>query len=178
MMARRRASEVRDEDLEAMRAERVSDADTFQLVTLLLAGDEFGFHIDKVQEIIRYSATRVTAIPNAPRFVDGVINLRGRLVPVVDVRKRFGFASEAPGKSGRIMIVSVGPRTIGLIVDAVLEVVRVSSLEVERLPELAAGVGTEFVEGVCRVERGMIVVLDLDTMFSQEETDAMGSLAR
>ncbi|MBS3957253.1 MAG: purine-binding chemotaxis protein CheW [Clostridiales bacterium] len=176
-MARKRAPKVLDEDLSSVREARVSDADTLQLVTLLLAKDEFGFHIGKVQEIIRYSAMKITAIPNAPRFVEGVINLRGRLVPVVDLRKRFGFTAEALGKTARIIIVHVGARTIGLVVDAVVEVVRVSSLEVERLPDLAAGVGTEFVEGVCRVERGMVVVLDLEMMFSQEETDAMGSLA-
>lgn len=177
MTARKRADDLLDGSLEAVRAEQTSEMDTFQLVTFLLAGDEFGFRIETVQEIIRYSAMRITAIPNSPPFVEGVINLRGRLVPVVDLRTRFGFKAEQIQNTGRIMIVNVGSRTIGLIVDAVVEVVRVSSLEVEKLPDLAAGVGTEFVQGVCRVSRGMIVVLDLDAMFSEEETDAMGSLA-
>ena len=177
VIARERADHAQGESPPAAREEQAYEADTFQLVTYLLAGDEFGFRIDRVQEIIRYSAMRITAIPNSPPFVEGVINLRGRLVPVVDLRKRFGFAAQAVDSTGRIMIVTVGSRTIGLIVDAVVEVVRVSSLEVEKLPDLATGVGTEFVQGVCRVSRGMIVVLDLDAMFSEEETDAMGSLA-
>lgn len=176
-MAKKRGTEELYENLEAVREEELSEQDTFQLVTFLLAGDEFGFHIEKVQEIIRYSAMRITAIPNSPPFVEGVVNLRGRLVPVVDLRKRFGFREDELDQTSRIMIVAVGGRTIGLIVDAVVEVVRVATLEVEKLPDLAAGVGTEFVEGVCRVSRGMVVVLDLDAMFSAEETDAMGSLA-
>ncbi len=177
MMAKKRGIGAIDESLEVAREEELSEGETFQLVTLLLAGDEFGFHIDKVQEIIRYSAMRITAIPNSPPFVEGVINLRGRLVPVVDLRRRFGFDEEDLDQTSRIMIVAVGGRTLGLIVDAVVEVVRVASIEVEKLPDLAAGVGTEFVEGVCRVSRGMVVVLDLDAMFSAEETDAMGSLS-
>ena len=176
-MAKKRGVEELDVSLEVAREEELSEEDTFQLVTFLLAGDEFGFYIGKVQEIIRYSAMRITAIPNSPPFVEGVINLRGRLVPVVDLRKRFGFKEDELDQTSRIMIVAVGGRTIGLIVDAVVEVVRVATLEVEKLPDLAAGVGTEFVEGVCRVSRGMVVVLDLDAMFSVEETDAMGSLA-
>ena len=176
-MAKKRGVEELDVSLEVAREEELSEEDTFQLVTFQLAGDEFGFRIDTVQEIIRYSAMRITAIPNSPPFVEGVVNLRGRLVPVVDLRKRFGFREDELDQTSRIMIVVVDGRTIGLIVDAVLEVVRVATLEVEKLPDLAAGVGTEFVQGVCRVSRGMVVVLDLDAMFSAEETDAMGSLA-
>ncbi len=171
------ADEPLGNGIEAASGYRAHEGSSFQLVTVLLAGDEFGLRIDRVHEILRYSETRITPIPHSARFIEGVINLRGRLVTVVDLRKRFDFPAGAPGKDGRIVIVVVGSRTIGLIVDAVVEVVRVSSLEVGRMPDLASGVETEFVDGVCGVDRGMVVVIDLDTMFSEEEVAAMRSFA-
>ncbi|MDZ4181011.1 MAG: chemotaxis protein CheW [Coriobacteriia bacterium] len=153
------------------------EAETMQLVTFLLGEDEYGFHIEHVQEIIRLRHVHITAIPNAPTFVEGVINLRGRLVPAVDLRKRFGRPTEMTGRAARIVVVNVLGRTVGLVVDAVLEVAKVGTLEVEQLPELAAGVGSEFVEGVCRIDRGLVVVLDLERMFSEEETGAITDIA-
>jgi purine-binding chemotaxis protein CheW len=150
--------------------------ETMQLVTFMLGDDEFGFHIEQVQEIIRLRLVHITAIPNSPEFVEGVVNLRGRLIPAVDLRKRFDLPSEnRPGS--RIVVVAVDGRTLGLVVDSVVEVARVGVLEMEKLPELASGVGAEFVEGVCRVTRGLVVVLDLERMFSDEEADAMEDLA-
>lgn len=161
----------------AAQAMAFSDVETMQLVTFLLGEDEYGFHIEHVQEIIRLRHVHITAIPNAPAFVEGVINLRGRLLPAVDLRKRFDRPTDMTGRAARIVIVNVSDRTVGLVVDAVLEVAKVGTLEVEQLPDLAAGVGSEFVEGVCRIDRGLVVVLDLNRMFSEEETGLMEDLA-
>jgi purine-binding chemotaxis protein CheW len=150
---------------------------TMQLVTFLLGDDEFGFHIDRVQEIIRYRTVRVTQIPNAPEMIEGVINLRGRLIPTVDLRKRFDRPAETTSRATRVVVVNVAGRTVGLIVDAVLEVAKVGTHTLEPLPEMASGVDSEFVEGVCRVDRGLVVVLDLERMFSEKETGAIQDLA-
>ena len=151
--------------------------ETIQLVTFVLGNDEFGFRIDRVQEIIRYRSVRITQIPNAPTMIEGVINLRGRLIPTVDLRKRFDRPEGTSGRSTRIVVVNVAGRTVGLVVDAVLEVTRIDRTAIEPLPELAAGVDSEFVEGVCRVPRGLVVVLDLEQMFSEQETGAIQDLA-
>lgn len=154
------------------------EAKLMQMVTFLLAQDEYGFHIENVQEIIRLRHVHITAIPNSPEFIEGVINLRGRLVPAVDLRKRFDRTAEGGGRAERVVIVNVSGRTVGLVVDAVVEVAKVGTIEVEQLPDLAAGIGTEFVEGVCRTERGLVVILDLEQMFSEEETGLIQGLAR
>ncbi len=151
--------------------------DVMQLVTFLLGDDEYGFHIDRVQEIIQFDSVHITAIPNAPAMIEGVINLRGRLVPTVDLRKRFDRPSDDNGRATRIVVVNVASRTIGLVVDAVLEVAKVGTLDIEPLPELATGIDSEFVEGVCRTPRGLVVLLDLERMFSEQETAAIEELA-
>jgi purine-binding chemotaxis protein CheW len=168
---------VEDTMASAASAMATSEGETMQLVTFLLSEDEYGFHIEHVQEIIRLRHVHITAIPNAPTFVEGVVNLRGRLVPAVDLRKRFDRPSDTTGRAARIVVVNVSGRTVGLVVDAVLEVAKVGTLEVEQLPDLAAGVGSEFVEGVCRIDRGLVVVLDLERMFSEEETGVIENLA-
>lgn len=154
------------------------ETELMQLVTFLLADDEYGFHIENVQEIIRLRHVHITAIPNAPEFIEGVINLRGRLVPAVDLRKRFTRTTAAGGRAERVVIVNVAGKTVGLVVDSVVEVAKVGTIEVEQLPDLASGIGTEFVEGVCRTGRGLVVVLDLQLMFSEEESGLIQGLAK
>jgi purine-binding chemotaxis protein CheW len=148
-----------------------------QLVTLLLGGEEYGLPIMEVQEIIRMRNVRVTEIPNAPVFTEGVMNLRGRVVPVVDMHKRFNLPAEELGRSARIVIVTVDARTIGLVVDAVVEVVRVDEAGIEPLPDLAAGVDSEYVRGIVRVDERMVIVLDVQRVFSAEERRTLAGVA-
>lgn len=165
-----------DQQVDSQPRSQEPPQETMQLVTFLLGNDEYGFHIEHVQEIVRLKNVTVTEIPNAPKMIEGVVNLRGRLIPVVDLRKRFSRKRGKPAEATRVIVANVGNRTIGLTVDAVLEVARVAQ-QLEDLPDLAAGAGAEFVEGVSRVARGLVVVLDLDRMFSDTETDAMRGIA-
>jgi purine-binding chemotaxis protein CheW len=136
-----------------------TDSDELQLVSFLLGAEEYGLDILLVQEIIRM--TNITGVPQVPDFVEGVINLRGRVIPVIDLRKRFGLPAHASSHDSRIVVVSADHDTIGLIVDAVSEVVRVPSEALEPPPDLLAGTATEFVRGMAKLDDRLIMHLDV-----------------
>ena len=125
-------------------------SDLLQLVSFVIEGEEFGIDILKVQEIIR--PVPITRVPNAPAFVEGVINLRGRIVPVIDARKRFGLPARAMDESSRIVVVELTGKTVGFIMDAVREVIRVERGVIEPPPELAVGIDADYLSGVAKLE--------------------------
>lgn len=140
-----------------------------QLVTFMLGDEEYGLPIMQVQEILRLRELTVTRVPNAPEFVDGVINLRGRLVPVIDIRKRFGLSAIERDRANRICVVRVAGRTVGMLLDAVVEVVTILPSTIEPLPDLATSIDAAFIVGVVRVEGRLVIVLEIDRMFTPEE---------
>ncbi|HLU28522.1 MAG TPA: chemotaxis protein CheW, partial [Glycomyces sp.] len=123
-------------------------AEPLQLVSFVIAGEEFGIDILQVQEIIR--PMPITRVPDAPPFVEGVINLRGRIVPIVDARKRFGLPTRAMTADSRIVVVQVGTQTVGFVMDAVREVIRVDRAEIAPPPELAVGIHADYLSGVAK----------------------------
>ena len=144
-----------------------------QLVVFEIAGERFGVEIGRVQEIIRLQD--VTAVPRAPAHVEGVINLRGRIVPVVSSRKRLGFPEAAPTRASRIVVVDVGGSTVGLAVDAVAEVARVAEGSIEPAAQIASTVNGEYVRGVVKQADELVVVLDLERVLgSPVEMTARG----
>lgn len=151
-------------------------AELLQLVTFVLSGEEYAFPIMGVQEILRMRSVSVTAIPNSPSFIEGVMNLRGRVIPVIDLRSRFGLPVAERGRTNRVIVVEVSGRTIGVVVDAVVEVVRIDARAIEPLPELVAGIGSEFIVGVTRAAGRLVVVLDMERVFSPEEKSSLGDL--
>jgi purine-binding chemotaxis protein CheW len=160
-------------------AQQVGEAQTaggtVQVVVFRLAGGEFAAPIEQVQEIIRPGA--ITRVPRAPDWVEGVINLRGSLVPVVDLRRRLGLPTEVGGELTRIIVTdSQGSRT-GLVVDGVREVLKVPEAAVEEVPEmLVREVDTTGVAGVVNLDRRLILVLDFAALLSAEERAALASL--
>jgi len=138
-----------------------------QLVSFKLGDEEFGVDIMQVQEIIRMQD--ITAVPNAPEFVEGVINLRGRVIPIVDLRKRFGLEEKSHDKATRIIVVKVDDLTVGLIVDEVSEVLRIPVDTVEPPPPIVAGVESEYIKGVGKLEDRLLILLDLSKTLSKEE---------
>ena len=119
---------------------------TFQAVTFALGGEEYGVDIAQVQEINRM--VTITNVPRAPQFMEGVINLRGRLIPIIDLRTRFGMARSERTKDTRIIVTEIGSRSVGMVVDSVSEVLRIPVEQIEDAPDLVAGVDTEYVQGV------------------------------
>ena len=144
-----------------------------QLVSFVIENEEFGIDILKVQEIIR--PVDITRVPNAPSFVEGVINLRGRIVPVVDMRKRFNLPDREQDQHTRIVVVELTDKVVGFIMDAVKEVIRVDRSVIEPPPELAIGIDTHYIKGVAKLEDRLLILLDLEEVLSVDEKKALRS---
>lgn len=149
---------------------------TMQVVTFNLVGEDFALPILDVREIIRM--TEITPVPHAPNFVEGVINLRGQIIPVVDLRKRFNLGQQEIHEDSRIMVLEVGENILGVIVDAVSEVLRIGESEVQPPPGIVAnGIGAEYLKGICYVNDGMLILININRVFSAEEIGAMTEVA-
>jgi purine-binding chemotaxis protein CheW len=137
-----------------------------QLVTFVLNGEEYGIDILTVQEILRM--VEITGIPRSPEFIDGVINLRGRVIPVVNLRKKFGLGGESKGIE-KIMVVNVNDLTAGIVVDSVSEVLRLKESNVEEAPAMVTGGNTEYIKGVGKLEDRLVILIDVEKLVSNEE---------
>ena len=143
-------------------------ADVLQLVSFNLGSEEFGVDIGMVQEIVRMP--EITRVPRTPDFVEGVVNLRGKIIPVVDLRKRFRLPVSENTKSTRIIIVTMNGRTVGMIVDGVSEVRRISADAVEPTPEMvASAIDASYLKGIAKLEGRLLILLDLNLVLNQEE---------
>lgn len=154
-------------------------ADTNQFLTFMLNGEEYGVEILRVQGIQGWDT--VTPIPNAPNYVLGVMNLRGAIVPIIDLRKRFKMESIDFGPTTVIIVVRVEnhdkERTIGMVVDAVSEVYRLDENVVQPLPEFGGAVSTDFIKGLSTVDEKMLILLDIDKLLSIKDVDVDTSKA-
>ncbi len=141
------------------------------LVTFKICDELYGIDIMEVSEIIRI--LDITPIPNAPSFVDGVVNLRGEIIPVVDLIKRFKFTRKSFTEEEEllrgIIVVNVEDMTLGIIIDAVNRVMSVPAEKLQPPPHMVSGVGAEYIRGVVRLEDSLLVVLDINKLFSREE---------
>jgi len=131
-----------------------------QLVVFDLAGEAYGVNIGTVREIIRMQA--VTHVPETPDFVEGVINLRGRVIPVVDLRKRFALATSEHTSDSRIVVVDIAGHDIGVIVDAVTEVLRVAGASIEPASALITTEDSYYMDGIAKIGDRLLILLDLD----------------
>ena len=142
-----------------------SHGELLQLVSFHVGGEEFGLDILRVQEIIRVQ--QLTRVPNSPDFVEGVINLRGKVIPVIALRKRFGLQILAQDKQTRI-VVEVKGTVLGFMVDSVSEVLRIPADTVEPPPRLGK-VEREYVSGVGKLNDRLLILLDVDRLMSESE---------
>jgi purine-binding chemotaxis protein CheW len=145
-----------------------------QLVSFHVGGEEFGLNVLRVQEIIR--VPYLTRVPNSPDFVDGVINLRGKVIPVIALRRRFGLEDQAHDQQTRIVVVELKGAVLGFIVDSVSEILRIPAETVEPPPRLAK-VEREFVSGVGKLDNRLLILLDLDRLMSDSENAAFSEIA-
>ncbi|MGD0476358.1 MAG: chemotaxis protein CheW [Candidatus Velthaea sp.] len=140
---------------------------TLQAVTFALGSEEYGVDIAQVQEINRM--VTITHVPRAPQFMEGVINLRGQLIPIIDLRTRFGMERSERTKNTRIVVTEIGSKRIGMVVDSVSEVLRIPVEQIEDAPDLVAGVDTEYIRGVGKMGDRLIIMLDLARVISGTE---------
>jgi purine-binding chemotaxis protein CheW len=136
-----------------------------QLVVFDLAGEVYGVNIETVREIIRMQD--VTYVPDAPEFVEGVINLRGRVIPVVDLRKRFSLTQSEATEESRVVVVDIGGEDIGVIVDAVTEVLRIAVDSIESTSSLVTTEDSYYLEGIVEVDDGLLILLDIEQALAQ-----------
>lgn len=140
-----------------------------QLVVFSLADETYGIDISVVNEIIRMQS--ITQVPRTPEFVEGVINLRGRIVPVIDLRKRFGLEVSEETQASRIMVVELEGIIMGMIVDAVSEVLRLPKDSIEPTPPMVSGVDAAYLRGVGKWDDRLIILLDIDKVLYKNEQE-------
>ena len=140
----------------------------YQLVVFTIGEEEFGVDISQVREIVRL--LQITYLPKAPIFIEGVVNLRGQVVAVIDLAKRLNIASKEKGDNTRIVIVEFGDNTVGMVVDSVSEVLRLSSECVEEVPALImTEIPDAYIWGVGKLKDRLLILLDLKKVLSPEE---------
>lgn len=135
-----------------------------QLVSFKLGEEEFGVDILKVQEINRM--TNVTKVPNSPFFVEGVINLRGRVIPIIDLRTRLNLAKKEWDKDTRIIVVELDGKIVGFVVDSVSEVLRIQKNITETPPELVTSIDSKYITSVGKLEDSLLILLNLDYLLT------------
>ena len=147
-----------------------------QLVVFELSSESYGVEIGAVNTIIRMQP--VTHVPRAPSFVEGVINLRGSIVPVIDLRARFGLTTSAETKASRIVVVETPVGLIGMVVDAVTETLSIANDAVEPPSSIVTTTESQYLRGVAKVQERLIILLDISRILTAEETAALEETAR
>lgn len=154
----------------------ISLDDCEQLVVFQLADEFYGVDIGAVNTIIRMQ--EVTRVPRTPVFIDGVINLRGSIIPVIDLRKRFNLPGGEITKASRIMVVEVSGQLIGMIVDAVAETLRLPSDAIEPPSPVIASVDSEYLRGVGKQSERLVILLDLEKVLASREFETLNKVEK
>ena len=144
-----------------------------QLVSFKIGAEEFGVDITKAQEINRM--VEITKAPQAPNYVEGVINLRGKVIPIIDLRKRMGMDLKENDKNTRIVVVDIENFVMGMIVDSVSEALRIPVSTIEPPPDIATGTDAEYIQGVAKLEDRLLIFLDLSKVINIDEIRSMAA---
>lgn len=136
-----------------------------QFVTFHVGNEEYGIDILKVQEINRI--VDITPVPNSPHYIEGVMNLRGRVIPVVNLRKMFGLGSKERDNTSRIIVVDVGV-ILGMMVDSVSEVLRIPSNIIDPPPSMTTNISSEHVKGIGKLNDRLLILIDIDKLFKED----------
>lgn len=162
----------------ARKEEAKAKAPEVQLVTFRLRDEEFGVEISQVREIVRL--TEITHLPEAPQFIKGVINLRGEIIAVVDLGKQFGLSLlEKLEKTSRIIVVELGDKTVGMLVDEVPEVLKISKEDIEPTPEvIQSQVHEDYIKGVGKIGERLLILLDLEKILAPHEVKELEGITR
>lgn len=155
--------------------EKKNTSEILQLVGFKIGQEEFGINILAVQEIIKI--IDITKVPNASEYIEGVINLRGRIIPIVHLRKRLRMPVIEMDKNSRIIVVEISGKTVGFIVDEVQEVLRISTDITEKPPELASGVDSDYIVAVAKLDDRLLILLDLEKTLANDELEELDRVA-
>jgi purine-binding chemotaxis protein CheW len=148
---------------------------TVEALAFRLGEEEYGVDILKVQEIREHDA--VTRIANAPAYIRGIVNLRGAIVPILDLRLRFGLGAREHVSSGVVIVLHIADRVIGMLVDSVSDVISLGAGDVRPAPRMGTTLGTDFLLGIGTIEGRMLILLDIERLMSSEELGLVERLA-
>lgn len=155
-----------------MRNKEIKEKSTsIQIVCFKVGKEEYGIDILKVQEIL--TLPKITTLPKATEFILGVIELRGKILPIIDLSKRFGIETGNVAKATRSIVVNIKNKEVGLAIDSVSHVVKVESDEIELPPAIVKGISGRYIVGIAKVDDEFVVILDIDQIFSASELTAL-----
>jgi len=155
--------------------EETAADDLRQFVTFILAEEIFGVKVEQVQEIISYQ--KFTKLPEQPAYMPGVFNLRGLVVSAIDLRLRFGLEAKEYDRNTAILVINTVGRTVGMVVDAVSEVLTLSVEEIQPPPEMRGGVQKEYIQALGKRGDEMVILLDVDRLLNEEELETVEEVA-
>ncbi len=145
-----------------------------QLITFSLGAEEFAIDILEVKEIIR--TMEASKIPRSLDFVEGVINLRNVVIPIIDLRKRFEMPEKEPDSNTRIIVIEISELLVGFIVDSVSEVFSINSSEVEPTPSVVSGLESEYINGVAKLNEKLLILLNIEKLLSMDELEQLAGM--
>lgn len=146
----------------------------YELVTFIVGSEEYAADISYIKEIIRLP--HITAVPNSPDFIEGVINLRGRIIPVIDLKFKMGMEKKEGSGSSRIIVVEIDSKIVGFIVDSVKEVIRITDDIIEEPPNMIKNSRTQYIYAVAKFEDRLIILVDLKKILTESEDGQLASV--
>jgi len=152
----------------------LDDNEERQLISFIVGEEEFGLEILQIKEVIR--TQQITRLPKAPIFVKGVINLRGDIIPVIDLREKFGLKQKEYTEESRVIVVEIEDKYIGMAVDVVSEVIRISQKDIEPPPPLVKGLSEEYLKGIGKLGEKLIILPNIEKILTTEEKIELESL--
>ncbi len=161
-------------DEKLVKSKSNQEDEILQRVTFQLENETYGINVMQVQEILRYSD--IAPVPGSPDYVLGIINLRGNVVTVIDTRSRFGLMPSEITDNSRIVIIEAEKQVIGILVDSVAEVVYLKKSDMEAAPHVGTEETSQYIQGVTNREDGLLILVDLDKLLSEDEWDEVGLL--
>jgi purine-binding chemotaxis protein CheW len=149
-------------------------AEMKQYISFIVADETYGMELLRVREVIR--VREITWIPRAPSFVKGIINLRGDVIPIIDLRDKFGLEAREHTAATRVVVVEVDGRLMGMVVDAASQVVRIPVSQIDPPPPVMGGRSQEFITGVGKLDKRLVILLNVDGILSSEEKVQLGTM--
>ncbi len=143
------------------------DGELSQLISFVVGDEEYGLDILRVKEVIRIR--EITRLPRAPSFVKGIINLRGDVIPIIDLRDRFGLEHKDYTETTRVIVVDVDGKLVGMVVDAASQVVRIPNDQIDPPPPIVGGLSAEYIRGVGKLDERLVILLNIERILSQQE---------
>lgn len=154
--------------------DRKGTGDLKQFISFSIGEEEYGLELLRVKEVIRIR--EITWLPKAPSFVKGIINLRGDVIPIIDLRDKFGLEAKEATAMTRVIVVEVEGRMIGMVVDSASQVVRIPADQIDPPPPMLGGFSQEFITGVGKLEDKLIILLNTDAILTMEEMNALSTI--